>query len=128
MEKNKSLSDPAKMVEILPSARLGPSWFGVAHARYDDVVDDSIMVVVVVAVVVVRLVVVLSIVVVVWKEAVLVTADPTAVAVTVGLVVDVTVDVDVGSVLVDVGLTATSFLKITTWTVLMPGGVSMSMS
>ncbi len=82
------------------------------------------MVVVVVAVVVVTLVVVLLTVVVVWKETVLVTADPTAVAVTVGLVVKVTVDVDAASVLVNVDLIATSFLMITTWTVLTPGNIT----
>ena len=67
---------------------------------------------------------VVTIVVVVWKGTVLVTADPMAVALTVGLVVEVTVDVDAERVLVDVDLMATSFIMITTWTVLMHGGIS----
>ena len=43
-----------------------------------------------------------------------------------GLVVEVTVDVDAASVLVDVGLIATSFLMITTLTVLMPENITIS--
>lgn len=87
--------------------------------------DDSVMVVVVVSVVVVTIVVVLSIVVVFWNEAVLVTAEPGAVAVITGLIVDFMVLVNAGIVVVDVGLTATIFLKITTWTDMMHGTVSI---
>lgn len=83
---------------------------------------DSVMVVVSVAVVVVNSVVRGLTVVVVEKEAVLVTAEPTTVDVDVGIYVEVkVVAVDAGRVLVDVGLTATIFLMITSWTVFTPG-------
>ena len=82
--------------------------------------DDSMMVVVSVAVDVVNSVVLTSTVVVVENETVLVTALGTTVDFDVGIVVEVTVVVDPGIVLVYVGLTATIFFVITNCTVFKP--------